>query len=221
MSDVRVLENEFIEVFENQRRSVPKAYVYGNELRSLSKEGIKAVIDADWDKVRDIGYKIAGVWQKLGELNLPGTFQAYQDFETAQELVEFWAVEGMFHAILDGGTMSAVDWESFSPDKFKMTPQAWLFGLLDAGSELSRCVSRYIIKSRLNRETRLVMRQRFLAIASELNDFLEPFTEMTPAVMDAYNKYGFRQGFRSKMNQLRGAIEYQMRLVEESIERED
>jgi predicted translin family RNA/ssDNA-binding protein len=221
MSDVRELGIQFDQHFEDERRSIPKAYAYGNEIRSLSKDWIKATIDRNFDLMETIKKSISDLWEKLGELKLPKTFSAFQDFETAQEVIESYATHLMFEAILAGGTMSAVDWDSFSPDKFKMTSQAWLFGLLDAGSELSRCVSRYIIKNRLSREARMTMRQKFLDIANELNDFLEHFTEITPAVMDAYNKYGFRQGFRSKMNQLRGAIEYQMRLVEESIERKD
>ncbi len=221
MSDINVLGQYFdLYVFDIQRRSIPKAYGYSNTLRSLSKEGIKAVIDLNWNGFDDICDQTRVVWSKLRELALPKTFQEYQNFETAQEMIELYAVGGMFHAILDGGTMSVVNWESFSPEKIEVTPQAWLFGLLDAGSELSRVVNRYIIKNRLNRAQRSSLRERFLAIAHELNDFLDKFSEITPAVMDAYNRYGFKSSFRSKMGQIRGAIESQERFVLEAIERE-
>lgn len=221
MSDIQVLGQEFDAVFDEQRRAIPKTYNYGNEIRRLSKAAIKATIDGRNDDVVEIVREMSDVWGKLGTLSLPMTFQAFQDFETAQELIEAHASYAMFRAILDGGTMSAVDWESFGPQVFNIIPQAWLFGLLDAGSELSRIINRYIRRNRLSRRQRQTIRERFLAIAEELNDFLDHFSETTPAVMDAYNKYGFRQSFRSKLNQLRGAIEYQERFVLEAIEHED
>jgi hypothetical protein len=102
-----------------------------------------------------------------------------------------------------------------------ITPQAILFSFIDAGSEVSRCISRYIIKNIavLNCKRRIEIRQRFLAIADEINGFLDNYNGFPPAVVDAYNKYGYSNTLRSKLNQIRGAIEYHTRLVEEALER--
>jgi len=215
------LGEQYDELFNEQRRSIPKAYALGNEIRHLSKLAIKAVIDDKKDDFGGYQERMLDLWNEMGTLSLPSTFREYQDFEAAQEVVEALAVYGMFKAILNGGGLSYVDWESFSPNALDMTPQAWLFGLLDAGSELSRVVNRYIMAHRPPRGFRETAHERCVVILRELNDLLDHYSEVTPAVMDAYNKYGFRQSFRSKLNQLRGAIEHQERFVFDAIERDE
>jgi hypothetical protein len=215
------LEQGFIQFFEDQRRSIPKAYGLGNEIRSLSKDGIRAVIDGK--DTSEIKNKILDLWKQLGKLSLPKTFGAFQDFRTGQEMVELLAVDIMFPLVFDGSsTLGSVDWGSMCPEALDMEemPQTWLFGMLDAGSELSRMVNRYIISHRkeLPREKRMELRERFLRIGQELYDYLDRFTEITPAVMDAYNQFGFKQAFRSKMGQVRGAIESMEYLLTIAIE---
>ncbi len=217
---------EFGDFFDTQRRSIPKAYAFGNNIRALSKKGIAAVIFRD-EQVPLIKEEMFSYWSQMTQLHLPESFAATQQFETAQEMVEFLAVDQMFSAILAGKGSDSFDWddvihwEEIGPEKIGVTPQAWLCGLIDAGSELSRVINRYIILNKPSRNQRRHLREGFLEVARRLNNFLDVFSEVTPAVMDAYNKYGFRQSFRSKLNQLRGAIEYQERFVLEAIEHED
>jgi hypothetical protein len=217
------IEEEFYRVFENQRRSIPKAYVLGNEIRELSKDGIRDVIDGK--DIADKKYESLELWKQMSKLTLPKTFGAFQDFRTGMEMVEMFAVNMIFPLMFTDAELKSIDWAPICPEALLMDsmPQAWLFGMLDAGSELSRVVNRFIIMHRkeLKREQRMSIRERFVNIGQELYDYLDKFTEITPAVMDAYNQFGFRQGFRSKMGQLRRAIESEEYLLSMAIEHGD
>lgn len=222
MKKLADLGREFDQHFESQRRSVPKVYVYGNEIRRNSRQWIKAAIDRDDEMKTKSNSAIIEAWNNLGDLNVPKTFAAFEGFDSAQEIYEASLSCRFFEIILEGGnSINAIDWELFNPNAFKMEPQPILFGMIEAGSEVSRIINRYIIKNKLSRKERRTLRENYLNIARELNDFLDHFSEVTPAVIDAYNRHGFKQAFKSKLNQLRGAIEFQEKFVLDAIEHED
>jgi predicted translin family RNA/ssDNA-binding protein len=220
------LEDETFSVFNNQRRAVPRTHQDSNDIRMFSKHGVDAVLYGDVDEAGNIESDILEKWESLRSQRGPTIFVLQMCADAGKELVEFLVVRRVFPYI--AGEMEEIDfqsrsWQAIMPDNIGMEDMypVWFFGAVDAISELSRMVDRYMAlhQGALRRSERMKIRKNFLRIAENWYNFLDYVQKnVVPQVMDDFNKWGFRGSFRSVLSRVRYAMGHQLDLVNIAIE---
>jgi len=218
--------DEMINTFTEQRRAVPKVFDLRNRIVELTKKGMIAILHNDLDLENEIVKKIFDLWNELGQLRLPVPTGSQFDSDAGQEIVEFFFVSMFFNLMIINVEICGNNTISYAISNFNVRIndagiplQIILRGMVDGVTELSRMLIKYIVWSEItDRSERIRLRKRYIRIAEWMNSYFEK-VEMNsiPMVVDAYNNRGFRNSFRSVLNRVRGAIEYQYRLLEQEI----
>ena len=165
---------DFSEIFEKQRRDFGGAHRIGNEIRTLSKQGVAMLESSDMTAAENCEKKIKELWRELYELNLPEDIRWQFDSENGQEMVEFIIVKQLFPYLDPLTNLDKIDSLS-SRENLQVTRQTWMAGLGDVVGELSKLQLRRLCQSGLNREQRLALRRRFVGIAEIMRTALCKF----------------------------------------------
>lgn len=220
------LEDETFPVFVDQRRAIPYTHQNSNDIRVLSKHGIDEVLYGNIDEVGKIESEILDKWESLRSQKGPTVFGLQMCADAGKEVVEFLVAKRMFPYIV--GEVKEINfqsrsWQAIMPSTIGMEDMypMWFFGAVDAVSELSRMVDRYMVlqQGKLIRGERMRIRKNFLRVAQDWYDFLDYVQKnVAPQVMDDFNKWGFRGSFRSVLSRVRYAMGHQLDLVNIAIE---
>lgn len=208
----------FRDRFEQQRRNIGKAFSLANEIREISKRGIKMLAQA----TEGNGYEIATVeaemkerWRELRGLDLPGDLAWRHDTEAGQEMFEFIVVARLFPNVVSevNAEVMITGSEIPSAEMLDMPPQTWLAGLGDAPGEMMKLLEDRLCRADLSAGTRFQYRKNLLCIATEIYEFLSDYETCYEMVINNSRRRGYGNTFRGMLGRVRGVI----RRVQESV----
>jgi len=202
--------DEFLQHFQIQVRAVPKAYGLGEEMRNRSKETIKDQVAAavagqyiDFTDGLDGGL---GALADLMRLELPEHEEGGGQFVDANGME---LGEAFFHGILLQALLKGVDprtdLNALSAQQMGLTPKTYLKAWTDSLTELCRSVTKYFIATNPDNSIREEILKRLYEGLEAAVDILTIFEGVPPNVIDAGNRFGFKNSFRSRMGRIRGA----------------
>jgi predicted translin family RNA/ssDNA-binding protein len=207
-----------------QQRSLKRAHDISNEIKLLSKEIIDLVVNGEYNEALSLFGRIKNLISEYLDLYLPDSFKAYKEFEYEQEVVEALIVFLLFGNIISNekefdldDIFSLLESSSLPITMDGFYPQSVVYGITDGLTELSRCVSRYIVMAGCNKNERGRIRKRLLNIVKNVYCYLDENLSGIP-VVDAYNRYKFKNSFRSRMNRIRNTINYITGLLERELD---
>ncbi len=190
--------------FESQRRNIGKAYGCANEIREASKDGIASLERGDDENAAQCWIDMERMWKTLCELDLPADIAWQHQAEAGQEYVEFVFVNLLYPQIRND---QASHPQLPSPQKLQVTPQAWMAGIGDTASELSKMTMSLLLNADLNGDQRVAIRKRFLAVAGEIYYFLDKFETVYGQVINNSRRRGFGNTFRGVIHRVKRVME--------------
>ena len=197
---------DFSEIFEKQRRDFGGAHRIGNEIRTLSKQGVAMLEFGDMTAAENCEKKIKELWKQLYDLSLPEDICWQFDSENGQEMVEFIIVKQLFPYLDPSADLVRID-SLPSYENLQVTRQTWMAGLGDVVGELSKLQLRRLCDHNLDRKQRLALRRRFVEIAETIRGALGQFETAYPIVVNNSRRRGFFNTFRGVLVRMDNLIE--------------
>jgi predicted translin family RNA/ssDNA-binding protein len=195
MSDLVATLKDAPDLFEVQRKNFGKGHGLRNDLTRLSKVGIAALKRSDAAKLEECLESFGKAMNELALLNLPEdhlwTFKA----EAGQEVAEFYVVYAAYGYVMRGEDLRPIK----TPKELGVTPQAYLSGLSDSVSELSKMRMSVFLGSGFSIDDRISSLTRLYEVSRAIQAILEEFETAYPQVADNSRRNGF-------FNTLRGSI---------------
>lgn len=200
----------FDEKFRNQVRSVPKAHSLKNEIGTLSHEAMNILspLNEEGDRMLALE-KYEGALQRMCDLvnlDLPLGFHEMMMAQAGRELGELALVILLYPVVIRGD--EALPEKLPTPYDLYITPQTYLFSMIDTIGELSRLVGEYLMMNPQSLEERILVRQRFVAVAKTLMKKLFRFRAVPGNVLEAgLGRVPFPASFRGRFDGLRAMID--------------
>lgn len=188
------------------RGAIASAYNLENEIRELSHRGIVAFKTGDFVGAEQCKMAMVQPWEKLSKLDLPGDIFWQHDAQAGQELVEFHGVLWLYSKIF-GGPSLEMDLEMRSAEYLKTTIPTWLAGIADAVTETSKLLRNKLRDHQISRDERIALREKFIATAEEVLEFLGQFEDCPPALINNSRRRGYMNTFRGALSRVETCIE--------------
>ena len=181
--------------FEDQRRSIGKAHQLKNEVCALSKEGVSLLGKGLLKEAQEKLDRSQSANKQLRELNIPTDVMWELDNDAGQELAEL-ALLISAYPIIVGKTETGL--LKFPTDEdLKINPTAYLAGLADAASEITKLAVDLDLNGLAKTET--IYRQA-LYVVQEISQILHTFSRTYPMVLNNTRRRG--QGLNNKLRQV-------------------
>ena len=180
------------EEFEDEARSVGKGYGGVNSTVSFTKVFISQLLSGNAEVLFDTKKAMFAAWEDLLRLNIPSDIHSGMISDAGQELAEALFCETAAGFIFRGEALG----EAPNPEVLKLTPRAWLAGLLDSVSELSKLLEDELVDKEFSIEEEIVLLERYLEFGRSACAFLATFKGVSPTALNASRRPG--QGFQGK-----------------------
>jgi|GEM_PF-1929727 len=204
------LENSILRFFDEERRAIPEAYTELDEVCSGSHDVIRAIQEG-WDKqeIDQIFEEMEQALQGLRHSKAPRAVSWQFFFEAARELVEA-RFSRIFYGFLTGEytAIEEIDLSKLTYEGMDVSPQAWLFGLVDALSEYAKLHRDWMNDRRL-----ATVQAKANAVRDEIGflhtgcEILYNYMSTPSGVIDAYSRRGWMNTFRGKLGKIADLIE--------------
>lgn len=212
------LTGHILQRFDAGKGATAKAHSVKNEICHLSKEGIEALRCGDEQTADEKKLAMEEELKRLAKIDLP--FDSFWQFhsEAAQEVAEYHVVRWLYPILFTDSQLRPAKMPSAK--ELTMTPQAWLAGIIDGITEMSKLLSdRLCDDEQLTGEERLGLRKRFLVIARQIKSYLDQFADTVPAVVNNSRRPGYHETFRGGLGRVKGTVERTRDTIIEALDR--
>lgn len=177
---------------EIQASSVGKGYGGVNSTVSLTKVFISQLLSENAEALNQTRKEMFTAWDSLCKLNIPSDLHAGMISDAAQELAEALFCEVAAGFIFRGEPLG----EAPNPTVLGISPRAWLAGLLDSVSELSKLLEDELVDRDVSLEEEISILERYVEFGRSACAFLATFKGVPPTALNASRRLG--QGFQGK-----------------------
>ncbi|MEK7640904.1 MAG: hypothetical protein AAB389_02820 [Patescibacteria group bacterium] len=212
------LTGHILKRFDAGKGATAKAHSVKNEICHLSKEGIEALRRGDEQTADEKKLAMEKELKRLAKIDLP--LDSFWQFhaEAAQEVAEYHVVRWLYPLLFTDSQLRTVKMPSAK--ELLITPQAWLAGIIDGITEMSKLLSdRLCDDEQLTGEERLGLRKRFRIITRQIKSYLDQFADSVPAVINNSRRPGFHETFRGGLGRVKGAVERTRDTIIEALDR--
>jgi len=200
LADAGQFADELIEHFREQRSHIGKGHGTKNESITASKKAMSFLEEGRLEEARASLESCANSFDAISEFNLPISVKDELHKAAGQEFTEAVVIFNYFTALI--GKIDPVLVKIPTDRELNVPPSAWLGGITDATSEISKMLPSLLINQVVADEKALY--ERALNILETLHSFLLNFRQCYARVIN--NHYRPGQGFLEKLRQPAMAI---------------
>ena len=200
LADAGQFADKLIEHFREQRGHVGKGHGTKNESISASKKAVSFLEEGRLEEARTQLKSCANSFDAISEFNLPISVKDELHKSAGQEFAEAAIILAYFPALIGKADPALI--KIPTDQELDVPPSAWLAGITDATSEISKMLPSLIINQVVADEKALY--ERALYILETLYDFLLNFRQCYAKAIN--NHFRHEQSFLSKLRQPAMAI---------------
>lgn len=209
----------FWDKFLAQQRNLPQAHRLKNQVVRASKRGIHAIKQGNQQIVLKCYDEALEAMSQLSLLDLE--FMPSLHFslvnQAGQELVEFVVVNLFYSLVMEG---KDVEVELPDPTELYVPLPAYLVGIIEGVSELSRMIGMRLVLMETGLDERIALRQRFAAFAWTVHEKLfDEFNDFPDNVVNGDGRRFFAQTLKGKLDHLRHMTEAHTRAIGDMFDR--
>lgn len=194
---------------DDQRRAIPGDYNDLDEVCGGSHDVIRFTQEGMEDeKVDQILAEMDQALDNLQRSSSPRAVSWQFSFEAAREMVEARFFRA-FYGFLTGKhtTIKEIDLSKLTYEGMDVSPQAWLFGLVDALSEYAKAHRDWMNSRKLAIQDKANALLDLIDFVHTAYEILYNYMSTPSGVMDAYSRRGWMNTFRGKLGKIADLIE--------------
>lgn len=181
------------DILEEHGSNGGKGHGAKNETVSLSKVLISLLLNGDEEAISEVRQEMISNWKTLLSLKLPYGFHDNLICDAGQELSEALVCEAVAGYVFRGEPLKPFP----NPIEYNLNDRAWLAGIADAVSEISKLLGNELMMEPITLEEELHLRWRYVEFGRNACKFLSLFSSTPSHAINASFRPG--QGFQTKL----------------------